>query len=480
MPVTERPLRALEAARSRWVEHLAEFISIPTVSSDRRHADDVRRAASWLRARLQDAGVPRTTMIETSGAPLVWGEWSVNPGAPTLLMYGHYDVVAPGRGTSWNSPPFVPVQRGRFIYGRGACDDKGPLLAQLSALQAWATAHGQPPVNVLCLYEGEEEVGSPHLRLLLRTDRLPRPASGAIDAVLVCDTRMLAAGRPALVIGLRGTLAAEVEVLGSIRDLHPGAFGGLVANPSNELAALVSTLHDRDGRVAIDGFYRDVASPARAYRDPTAERMVAKQLLSHAGGHLSKGERGFTAYERGALRPSLDVVGLSAGEAGAAGGATIPGRAVAKLSFRLVPGQDPRRVAVLLQRHLAMRSPVGLTVRTRFSKPARPVAIDPRHASIRAARTALHAGFGRSPALLRSGGTIPVVELFATRVAVPVLMGFARPDDGMHGPNERVDLAALAGGARSLVHFLDLMSNQRPRASGPRRLAPHAVASPSR
>lgn len=428
MPATDGPLRALAASRPRWIQHLAEFVSIPSVSSEHRHAEDVRRAAAWLKARLREAGIPSTSLIETSGAPLVWGEWPVSRGAPTVLMYGHYDVVSPGSERSWSSPPFVPVKRGQFMYGRGTSDDKGPLLTQLAAVQAWATASGQPPVNILCLYEGEEEVGSDHLRQFLRAGRLPLRPTRRVDAVLVCDTRMLAAGRPALVVGLRGALTAEIEVQGSSRDLHPGAFGGLVANPSHELAALVSSLHDRDGRVAIDGFYRDVESPTPVHRDPAAERLVARQLLAHAGPGLSKGERGFTAYERGALR--------------------------------LVPSQDPHRVARLLDRHLASRSRKGVSVRTTFSKPARPVAIAPRQAAISAAEHALRAGFGRSPALLRSGGTIPVVQMFAARVAVPVLMGFARPDDGMHGPNERVDLTALAAGGRSLVHFLYLMSGR--------------------
>jgi acetylornithine deacetylase/succinyl-diaminopimelate desuccinylase-like protein len=458
MAATDSPLRALAESRSRWFQHLAEFVSIPSVSSERRHADDVRRAATWLRSCVRDAGIRSATLIETAGAPLVWGEWAVSSRAPTVLMYGHYDVVSPGDERSWSSPPFVPVTREGFMYGRGASDDKGPLLTQLSAVQAWARAYGQPPVNILCLYEGEEEVGSPHLQRLLRAGRLPPHAAGPVDAVLVCDTRMLAARRPALIVGLRGALAAQIEVRGSVRDVHSGAFGGLVANPSNELAALVASLHDRDGRVALDGFYRDVEAPTHAHRNPAAERLVAQQLLSHAGPRLSKGERGFTAYERGALRPSLDVVNLAAGQAGGAGGATIPGRAVAKLSFRLVPSQDPQRVARLLQRHVASRAGTGLTVRTTFSKPAKPVAISPRRAVVRAAEAALLSGFGYPPALLRSGGTIPVVQLFAARVAVPVLMGFARPDDGMHGPNERVDLGALAAGGRSLVHFLSLMS----------------------
>jgi acetylornithine deacetylase/succinyl-diaminopimelate desuccinylase-like protein len=464
MPATDAPLRALAGSRSRWIQNLAEFVSIPSVSSERRHADDVRRAAGWLHRRLREAGIPSTGLIETAGAPLVWGEWSVSPRAPTVLMYGHYDVVAPGSERSWHSPAFVAVQRGRFMYGRGASDDKGPLLTQLSAVQAWARAHGQPPVNVLCLYEGEEEVGSPHLMRLLRAGRLPTAARHRVDAVLVCDTRMVAPARPALTVGLRGALAADVEVRGSARDLHPGAFGGVVANPAGELTTLVASLHDQDGRVAINGFYQDVEPPPHAHRDTAAERLVAQQLLSHAGTHGSKGERGFSAYERGALRPSLDALSLAAGRTG---GATIPARAVARLSFRLVPNQNPRRVAQLLERHVASRSRHGLTVRIKFSHAARPVAIAPRQPAIRAAELALRAGFGHPPALLRSGGTIPVVQLFAARVAVPVLMGFARPDDGMHGPNERVDLAALAAGGRSLVHFLYLMSNRAVKARRP-------------
>jgi acetylornithine deacetylase/succinyl-diaminopimelate desuccinylase-like protein len=459
---TDEPLAALAAGRQRWSAHLADFVSIPSVSGEPRHAADVRRAAAWLRARLHALGMPRAALVETPGHPIVWAEWRSRRPAPTVLIYGHYDVVAPGPAQEWRSPPFAPVERGGLLYGRGASDDKGPLSAQLAALEAWLAGTGRLPVNVTCLYEGEEEIGSVHLRRLIAGGWRPASQVGLVKAAVISDTRILAPDYPALIVGLRGSLAAEVEIAGSARDVHSGAFGGAIRNPAHVLCELLATLHDRSGRVAIAGFYDDVRPPAWTLRDGLAERMTAAQIVVTAGRQVAFGERGFSAYERTALRPALDVNGLSAGHTGPGGKGIVPARALAKLSFRLVPAQDPHRVAVQFRRHLALHAPPGVRARAVFSKPATPVTIDPRRGALQAARAALRAGFGRAPALLFSGGTIPVVEQFAACIGDPVLMGFALADDGMHGPNERVHLGALAAGARSLVHFLSLIARPGP------------------
>lgn len=454
MAATNSPLALLAARRSSWVDQLSEFVAIPSVSADPRHRDDVRRAAEWLRQRLAAVGMRRAVLLETRGHPLVRAEWTSSAAPASVLFYGHYDVVAPGAVSAWRSPPFAPCRRGRFLYGRGASDDKGPLLCHLAALEAWLSTAGRLPVNVSCLFEGEEEIGSPNLRrLLARRPRLNgrRP----VDAVVISDTRMLAPGRPALITGLRGGLAAEIEVVGPAHELHSGAFGGAVRNPAHALAELVAGLHDRSGRVSIEGFYRDVRAAPRLREEELVQQILASQIAAEAGTRFLFGEPGFSPGERATVRPALDVNGVHAGHIGPGGKGVIPAKATAKLSFRLVPDQDPRRVAALLQSHIARHRSEGLPVRTSFSKLSRPVVIDPGSPALSAAKEALAAGFGRQPVLLRSGGTIPVVELLAARVGVPVLMGFARADDGMHGPNERVDLAALAAGARSIVHFLE-------------------------
>jgi len=469
------PLDALSARWPRWVGELADFVAIPSVSSDPRRRGDIQRAADWLRARLRALGMSRASLVQTPGNPVVWAEWTTPGAASRVLMYGHYDVVTPGGRTEWHSPPFLPVARGGFLYGRGASDDKGPVVAQLAALDAWLSTRGRLPVNVTCLFEGEEEIGSPHLRALLR-HRRPVARGPVFDAAVISDTRMLGPGLPTLVTGLRGSLAAELEVRGPRRDVHSGAFGGAIRNPAHVLAELIASLHDGAGRVSIAGFYRDVRPPGRdRFEGQPVARIITAQLLAQGGPRIAFGEPGFSTYERTAQRPALDVNGIEAGHTGPGAKGVIPARATAKLSFRLVPDQDPRRVAVLLRRHLARRLPRGVRLRTSFSKPVLPVTIDPFTPAAHAARAALEAGFGRAPALLDSGGTIPVVESFATRVGTPVLMGFARPDDGMHGPDERVDLSALAAGSRSLVHFLALMSKPAVHGVTSRSLTPPRV-----
>jgi acetylornithine deacetylase/succinyl-diaminopimelate desuccinylase-like protein len=375
-------------------------------------------------------------------------------------------VVGPEPLERWRTAPFSPALRGRFLYGRGASDDKGPLLCHVAAIAAWLAATGRLPVNVRCVFEGEEEIGSPHLAPVLR-----RIAGDGVDAAVISDTRMLGPGQPTLIVGLRGGLAAELEVSGPERDLHSGAFGGAVHNPADVLCELVASLHDTEGRVAVPDFYRRVrARPAPVA--PAPERRASRALLGAAGARWAFGERGYTAYEQTAFRPALGVSGLDAGHTGGGVKSIIPSRARAKLTLRLVPDQSPREIGALLHAHLASRAPPSARVALSLAKPAHPVSIDPSAPALRAAAHALRAGFGASPALLASGGTIPVVELLSARLRIPTaLMGFARPDDGMHAPNERVDLDALAAGTRACIYFLDLLAATAPRP----RSRPRAV-----
>jgi acetylornithine deacetylase/succinyl-diaminopimelate desuccinylase-like protein len=436
--------------RRAQVAALADFVRIPSVSGDARHAAGRRRAAGWLAARLRALGARGVRAFGPPDAPLVTGCWPAPPGAPTLLIYGHYDVVAPEPLDAWRTPPFQPVVRDGFLCGRGASDDKGPIVCQLEALRAWVAARGRPPVGVRCLFEGEEESGSRALLMLLRD---PPPALRA-DAVLVCDTRMLGPGRPTLIEGLRGSLAAELIVSGAPRDLHSGAFGGAVRNPAHVLCELLASLHDRDGRVAIPGFYARVRGGRvrpLASDGPPRDRA----LLAQAGVARGHGERGFSAYERTALRPALDVNGLLAGHTGAGGKSIVPARATAKLSFRLVPDQRPAEVARLLRRHLLARAPADVRVELRVGKHAPPYVAEAGSRAQQAAARALRASFGRAPVVLRSGGSIPVVGALAHALRAPVvLMGFASPDDSMHGPDERFALDSLARGTDACACFL--------------------------
>jgi acetylornithine deacetylase/succinyl-diaminopimelate desuccinylase-like protein len=455
--VREAALRAARAGRDAQVAELASFVGIPSVSGDPRHRADVRRAAGWLVSRLRAIG-PRARTLGPPDAPLVYGAWPGPPGAPTLLIYGHYDVVAPEPLEAWRTPPFEPVVREGFLHGRGSSDDKGPLLCQLAALRAWASAGGGPPVSVRCLFEGQEESGS---RALLALLRRPPPWLRA-DAVVVSDTRMLGPGRPTLIRGLRGSLAAELVVSGPPRDLHSGAFGGAVRNPAHVLCELVASLHDRDGQIAVPGFYARVRRPAAP---PAGARGLPadRELLAQAGVAAGFGERGFSAYERTTLRPSLDVSGLVAGHTGAGVKSIVPAQARAKLTLRLVPGQRPVEIARLLRRHVIAHAPPDVRVELTVGKAAPPWLGDPGDWASRAAARALRASFGRAPVALRSGGTIPVVEALARALHAPVvLMGFASPDDGMHAPGERFSLDSMARGTLACVRFLDELAVARP------------------
>jgi acetylornithine deacetylase/succinyl-diaminopimelate desuccinylase-like protein len=454
-----RALAHAARARPRRERALAELVAIPSVSSDRRRAADVARAARAVARLLADAGLERVRLLPGARGPLVLAEHRRRAAgrAPCLLIYGHYDVVPAGGG--WTATaPFAPLVRDGFLYGRGASDDKGPALCHVAALEAWLRATGRLPVDVVCVFDGEEEVGSPTLRALLRRRG---DALGATAAV-VSDTRTLGPDRPTLVTALRGSLVGHVRVTGPRADLHSGQHGGVLAGPAEVVARLIASLHAPDGSVAVRGFYAGARRAAPAER--ARLRRVApgdRAVLAHAGVAAGAGEPGWGAFERATLRPSLTVARLAAGAKGA--DSVIPARAEATISLRLVPGQQPMEIAQRVRDHLARRVPPGLRLDVAFGKASRPWSAQRDAPVLTAAERALAASFPRPPARLPSGGTIPVVSALHDAGLPVALMGFARPDDGMHGADERVDLTVLARGTAACVRFLAELGAGSPR-----------------
>jgi acetylornithine deacetylase/succinyl-diaminopimelate desuccinylase-like protein len=402
--------------------------------------------------------------------------WHHAPGCPTLLVYGHYDVQPVDPLTQWASPPFDPAIRGKHLLGRGASDDKGQLFTHVKAVESLLRTTGQLPVNIVCLFEGEEEIGSPNLPPLVR-----RLAGRGIDVAVMSDTRMLSPQQPVLTSGLRGALSVEVEVDGPAHDLHSGTFGGAVHNPLQALCQIVAALHDDQNRVAIPGFYDAVAAWSPGAREYLAcAGPSEEQFLRDAGVTKGWGERGYTSFERTTIRPALTVNGIVGGYAGPGVKAVIPSRAVAKLNLRLVPRQRPREIERLLRKHVERLTPgtVRTTVHTRLV--ADPAVVDRSHPAVRAAARAYRAGFGALPTFLPSGGTIPVVNLLQEQLGIPtILMGFALPDDNMHAPNEKFYLPNFENGIATSIHFLNYVADLAPRAAtGRGRLTNPALVGP--
>lgn len=447
------PLAHARAHRARFLAELQDLVHIPSVSAQTKHAGDVKRCAQWLAGHLRKIGMEGVRVIPTRRHPLVYAEWTKAPELPTVLIYGHYDVQPPDPLKEWTTPPFEPTVRGQHLYGRGACDDKGQLFCHVKALESSLKTSGRLPVNVKCLFDGEEEIGSPSLKPFLQRNA----RALAADAAVMSDTRMLGPKQPALTYSLRGGLGMELEVSGPARDLHSGTFGGTVHNPLQALAEILAGLHGADGRIAIPGFYDRVRRPGERERSymATVGPSDAK-ILADAGAERAWGEKGWSLYERTTIRPSLSVTGLTGGYQGEGSKAVIPARARAKLNFRLVPDQDPREIDLLVRRHLARVTPPTVRSRVTTQLRARPAEIDRGHAAVRAAAVAYKRGFGAAPVFLRSGGSIPVVNLFQEILSLPTaLLGFALPDDSIHAPNERFYLPNFERGIATCLAYLD-------------------------
>ena len=437
----------------RFTDEIFDFIRIPSVSAKSDHDDDTRRAAEWLEARMVDAGL-EAEVVDTPGHPIVLGEWrGAGDDAPTVLVYGHYDVQPPEPLELWHSPPFEPEFRDGRLYARGAADDKGQLYLHVKAAEAHLKAGGGLPVNLIILAEGEEEVGSQNLVPFVEAnrDRL------ACDAVIISDTAMFAPGWPSLLFSLRGIAYCEIHVDGPSSDLHSGAYGGPVVNPAMALARILATLFDDDGSIAIDGFYDDVLDWDAETRDGIRKLPFDEEdFAAPVGAVLAGGEQGYSVPERLWIRPTCEVNGLLSGYTGEGAKTVLPAKAMAKVSFRLVADQTPERVYRLVREHVANVTPVGVTTRVEELHGGMPWRARLDEKLKEAATAALLKAFGAAPVLAGEGGSIPIVGEFERVLGAPVLLvGFSLPGANLHAPNEWFPQENIEKGIRALAYLYE-------------------------
>lgn len=457
-----RTRAAREYARThhaKFVSELKEFVRIPSVSSQAERAGDIKRCAHWLAKHLQQIGMDRVRIVPTHGNPIVYASWKRASGRPTIIIYGHYDVLPGEPLREWRSPPFSPTIQNNNLLGRGAADDKGQLFAHVKALESYLKSGRALPVNIKCIFEGEEEIGSTNLTSFIARNKTALSA----DAAVISDTRMLAADRPAISYAQRGGLRAELEISGPPHELHSGAFGGAVHNPLLALCDIVAGLHDAEGRVTIPGFYDDVRRWSETERGYMARSGPAnEEILRDARVARSWGEAAYSLYERTTIRPCVGVSGISGGHTGPGVKGVIPTRAIAKIGFRLVPDQNPQRVAQLFRDHISRVTPSTVRSKVRTSSPVHPALVNRNHPALQAAVLAYKKGFGHPAVFVRSGGSIPVVNTFQKILGIPaVLMGFGLPDDHIHGPNEKFHLPIFYKAIETSILYLALAARLR-------------------
>lgn len=434
--------------RERFEEELFDYLSIPSISTEREYRDEVLRCADWVAGHLREAGVGEVEVVQTEGHPIVLGTHEVRRGAPTLLVYGHYDVQPVDPLDAWDSPPFEPSVREGRVYARGATDNKGQNHMHIKALETCSRVRGEIPVNLRVVIEGEEEVGSEHLETFLAEEGERIEA----DAVLLSDTQMFEKGLPSIISGLRGIAYFEVRVRGPASDLHSGVYGGPVDNPANVLAGIITRLKDEDGRVTVPGFYDEVRPITDAEREEI-ERLPfdAEAFREELGVPALGGEAGYGPLELIGYRPTLDVNGLLSGFTGEGAKTVLPGEAMAKISMRLVPDQDPDVISRAFRRHVESLAPETVEVEVEAFQAGKPWAERPEGPLADAAVAALTQAFGREPVFVREGGSIPIIPLFAETFRAPVLpIGFALPGCNLHAPNEWLDLEVYHTGIEAL------------------------------
>jgi len=456
---------ALQFARTSRAAHVAalcDWLRIPSISTLPSHAAQVRQAAQFAAHYLAAIGMRRVELRETAGHPVVYAEW-LESDAPTLLLYGHYDVQPTDPAQQWVRPPFEPSVEGDYLYARGASDDKGQAFAVLAALESYLRTRGTLPVNVKLLLEGEEEITSPNLPAYIYDHRDELSA----DAVLIADQDMLDPAHPVVMWGVRGNLYTEIEVSGPARDLHSGTFGGAVDNPLNVLTRLLASLQDgRTGRILIPGFYDRVRESNAAERALIAQAPINDPVGLHlTGAPALGGETGFPLAERVSVRPTFEIHGIAGGFTGPGMKTVIPSKATAKISMRLVPDQDPDEVAAGLESFLRRTAPRTIRLELRVLGKAHPVKVDYKAPAVQAAAVAYERGFGHRPVYLRGGGSLPIVHDLIAALSpsdrdIPVVMiGFGLPDDCTHAPNERFSLPNFYAGIETVIHYLALLSN---------------------
>lgn len=459
------------ANASRFVEELKALLRIPSISTDPAHADDVRQAAESIAAELRRIGMENVSLIETnspgrpSGHPLVYAEYMQatrmnGKPAPTVLLYGHYDVQPPDPLEEWHSPPFEPTEREGNLYARGAVDDKGQMWMHVKALEALFSANeGKLPVNIRVLIEGEEEVGGEGIAAFVRT----HPEQLSADVALLSDSAVFAPDLPTLCVGLRGMIYTEIEARGAHSDLHPGRYGGVAPNPFIALAQMIAQLKDEEGKILIPGFYDRVAKPSEEELKSWSELPFDEEhfLQTEVGSTELVGEQGYSVLERTWSRPTLDVDGMPGGFTGLGAKTVIPARAVAKVSMRLVPDQTPAEAFELYQAYVKSVCPKGITVDVRLIHSGEAIVVSTDNPYVRSAVSAMHEVFGKDTVFIRSGGSIPIVGDFTRELGIPsILMGFGLPDDNLHAPNEKFHLRNFHRGIESIILFLSNLGVQ--------------------
>lgn len=450
---------AREYARQHRENHLAElqeFLRIPSNSTDPQYKADMQAAARWLSARMQEAGLEHVRLFEDdNGAPpLIYGTWlHAGAEAPTVLVYGHYDIQPPDPLDLWETPPFEPVVRDDYLYARGASDDKGQVYIHVKAVQSLLETTGRLPVNIKFLIEGEEEIGGGFLARFLPENKTLLAA----DVALVSDTAILSPEQPAIIYGLRGMLYVYVDVQGPGRDLHSGMFGGGVNNPINALAQIIARLQDPDGKILVPGFYDQVRELAPEEREMLSRQPLDEEAwLEECGAPETWGEPEYTLVERLSARPTLDVNGIVGGYTGAGRKTVLPAKAHAKISMRLVPDQDPAVLAERFTAYVEEIAPPGVEVKVTVAGMGRPSITDYEIPPMRAAAAAYAEVFGREPLFTREGGSIPVVGQFQRHLGLEtVLMGFGLPGDKIHSPNENFYLPNFYRGIETVITFLE-------------------------
>ncbi len=441
--------------RDRFLDELKDFLRIPSISTLPENKGDVELAAEFVALSLRKAGLESVEIIPTAGHPLVYAEWMHALGKPTVLLYGHYDVQPPDPLELWHTPPFEPAERDGNLYARGSADDKGQMYMHIKAVEALLAVNGALPCNVKFLIEGEEEVGGASIANYVQHHQKKLKA----DVALVSDTALYAEGIPTLCIGLRGLVYTEVECTGPMRDLHSGLYGGAAPNAVYALIEMLAKAKTSDGVIRLDGFYDDVEAPAPAELASWQSLPFSEQemLNKEVGSTQLTGESGYSVLERVWARPTMEVHGIAGGFTAAGAKTVIPAKATAKVSFRLVPNQDPEKVIEAWKKFVAGHTPPGTKMEVRVLSGGPAVMVNPDFPAIQLAAQAFEEVMHRPTVFTRSGGSIPIVGDFARHLGIPtILMGFGLPDDGLHSPNEKYKISNFYTGIRTVAHFLEL------------------------
>jgi acetylornithine deacetylase/succinyl-diaminopimelate desuccinylase-like protein len=445
--------------KPRLLEELKTFLRIPSISTLPEHKGDVARAAQFVADSMKAAGLENIEIIQTGKHPLVYADWLHAAGKPTVLCYGHYDVQPPDPVDLWITPPFEPSERDGNLYARGACDDKGQMYMHIKAVEALFATHGKLPVNVKFIIEGEEEVGGESIAQYVPKNREKLKA----DVALVSDTELFADGIPTLCVGLRGLMYFEVEAQGPARDLHSGMYGGAAPNAVYGLIELLAKAKDPDGRIQIPGIYDDVAVPAQAELDSWKRLPFSEEefLKNEVGSTELTGEPGQSVFARTWARPTFEVHGIAGGFTGTGAKTVIPAKAIAKVSIRLVPNQDPDKVMAAFKNWVKAQTPKGIRTEVRVLSAGPAIIVNPDHPAIHVAAEAFSEMLGAPTVFIRSGGSIPIVGDFAESLGIPtVLMGFGLPDDGLHSPNEKYRISNYYTGIMTIAHFFEKYGQQ--------------------